>query len=579
MTKYPLTLLAPAKDAQTGMAAIRAGADAVYIGAPKFGARQAAGNSIEDIRSLVEYAHLYGVQVLVTLNTLLTDEERHEAVQIARQLYEAGVDALIIQDLRLLSEDLPPIRLHASTQCDNRSVERVKTLEELGFRRVVLARELSIEEIRSIRQQTDVELEVFVHGALCVSYSGCCYMSERLLGRSANRGACAQMCRMRYDLLDGEGREIRDDRGQAIHQRYLLSLQDMDRSQSLGELIEAGATTFKIEGRLKDADYVTNVVAYYRTLLDKYMCEHGMQEEVERRVLTRTFSPNPEKTFHRGGTDYFLHERNSHLTNWDTPKSTGEYIGTVLQDSRNAAQGIRVQVQEGVILHNGDGVSFGDKGFSINRVEGGTIYPNSLPEPIQRGTRLYRNLDIEFTRSLHTERRIVVDIVLSETEDGYRLQMQTVGKMPVMAEECFAVDKQPAKNVERAQETIRQQLAKLGDSVYQARSVTIETEVMPFLPISTLNSWRRSVSEALDHALRAESRHRVEHTPISTEAIPTLPKADEQPLMTCRYCLLHEMGHCRKRNPLQNEPKAIRLQNGTTMRLEFDCKNCRMLIL
>ena len=269
-----LTLLSPARDLTVAKAAIQAGADAVYIGAPRFGARQAAGNSLDDLQALVHYAHTYGVQVLVTLNTLLHEEEYAEAVEMAWALYRIGIDALIIQDLRLLTFSIPPIRLHASTQCDNRTAEQVIRLQELGFRRVVLARELSIREISAIRDavvahseakgQTPIELEAFVHGALCVSYSGKCYMSEVLMGRSANRGACAQMCRMQYDLLDANGQELTDDQGKPIHQRYLLSLQDMDRSAHLQELIDAGVTTFKIEGRLKDADYVTNITAYYR---------------------------------------------------------------------------------------------------------------------------------------------------------------------------------------------------------------------------------------------------------------------------------------------------------------------------
>lgn len=275
---FSLTLLAPARDCNVARAAIQAGADAIYIGAPRFGARQAAGNSLDDIAALVQYAHLYGVRVLATLNTLLHDDEYTEAVAMAHALYRIGVDALIVQDLRLLEYDLPPIRLHASTQCDNRTAEQVIRLQRLGFRRVVLARELSIDEIRTIHDtvatysaehhEEPIELEAFVHGALCVSYSGRCYASERLLGRSANRGCCAQMCRMQYDLLDADLHELKDEQGQPIHQRYLLSLQDMNRSDALQELIEAGVSTFKIEGRLKDEAYVTNLTAYYRQRID-----------------------------------------------------------------------------------------------------------------------------------------------------------------------------------------------------------------------------------------------------------------------------------------------------------------------
>ena len=353
MSNRKLTLLAPARNLEVGIAAIQAGADAVYIGAPEFGARQAASNSLEDIAQLVKYAHRFGVQVLVTLNTLLHDNEYPRACALAHELYSIGVDALIIQDLHLLDYDLPPIRLHASTQCDNRTPEQVLRLQQLGFRRAVLARELSLEQIREIHhtiqsyttlhhptpphttlrrdEVAPIELEAFVHGALCVSYSGRCYLSEALMNRSANRGCCAQLCRQRYDLLDKDGNEIIDNNGQPIHQRYLLSLQDMDRSRYLAEMIEAGITTFKIEGRLKDRDYVTNIVAYYRQLLDQIITANpNLQQASTPSVQTYNFTPNPAKTFHRGQTDYFLHKRTPQMANWDTPKSTGEKIGRVV---------------------------------------------------------------------------------------------------------------------------------------------------------------------------------------------------------------------------------------------------------
>jgi putative protease len=305
--KRKLTLLAPARDLEVGIAAIQAGADAVYIGAPEFGARQAAGNSLNDIAELVRYAHRFGAQVLVTLNTLLHDDEYPRACALAHELYKVGVDALIIQDLHLLDYDLPPIRLHASTQCDNRTPEQVLHLQQLGFRRVVLARELSLEQIREIYhtlhstpytlhpdEVATIELEAFVHGALCVSYSGRCYLSEVLMDRSANRGCCAQLCRQRYDLLNKDGNEIVDIHGEPIHQRYLLSLQDMDRSLHLAELIEAGVTTFKIEGRLKDRDYVTNIVAYYRQLLDQLIDNTPALEHASTRSTYQySFTPNP----------------------------------------------------------------------------------------------------------------------------------------------------------------------------------------------------------------------------------------------------------------------------------------------
>lgn len=515
MSVTRLTLLAPARDLSVGKSAVDAGADAVYIGGPSFGARQAAGNSVADIAALVLYAHTFGAEVLVTLNTLLHENEYAQAVSIARELYEVGVDALIIQDLRLLDYDLPPIRLHASTQCDNRTVEQVLRLQSSGFRRVVLARELGIESIRAISDAVksspvrydcagnvlpNIELEAFVHGALCVSYSGRCYMSEVLMDRSANRGCCAQMCRMRYDLLDQDGQEIRDDAGKLIHQRYLLSLQDMDRSHSLGDLADAGVTTFKIEGRLKDRDYVTNVVAYYSGLLDTLCADKGYERASIASVYHLGFVPNPEKTFHRGQTDYFLYGRRRPLSNWLTPKSTGEYIGEVVHVRRGA---IGISMREGVMLHNGDGLCFGDQGFAVNTVSmssekdhrGHTVAvvtPNHLPR-LEAGERLYRNQDIAFLHSLQSERRIAADIVFSVVDGGYRLQIGSHS-------DVFASEHQPAENRVRALHSIREQLSKLGGTVYIARTVHVQyhgedcTEEFPFfVPIKQLNAWRRTV--------------------------------------------------------------------------------------
>lgn len=471
----PLSLLSPARDKEVAKAAIQAGADAIYIGAPAYGARQAAGNSIEDLAEVVQYAHTYGVQVLVTLNTLLHEDEYPQAVALAHTLYKIGVDALIIQDLHLLDFDLPPIRLHASTQCDNRTEEQVKQLKALGFRRVVLARELGIEEIRAIHEAVpDIELEAFVHGALCVSYSGRCYISEVLAGRSANRGACAQFCRMAYDLLDADGNEVLDEQGKPIHQRHVLSLQDLDRSAYMQELIKAGVTTFKIEGRLKDADYVTNITAYYRDAIDRYA------EREKKAVFSRSFEPNPEKTFHRGATDYFLHGRAPHMANWDTPKSTGEYIGEVLEAKGNT---LRVRLKKGIVLHNGDGLTIGSEGCNVNGVEGSIVKINKPIDFRHEASSLYRNYDTEFTKSLKSERRIPVEVVLSETKEGFKLRIGANEKEFIYAHE-------PAKNTGKALETIRTQLSKLGDTPYVATGVKIESKPY-FIPISILNEWRR----------------------------------------------------------------------------------------
>ena len=477
----PLSLLSPARDKEVAKAAIQAGADAIYIGAPAFGARQAAGNSIEDLAEVVQYAHTYGVQVLVTVNTLLHDDEYPEAVKMIHVLYGIGVDALIIQDLHLLDLDLPPIRLHASTQCDNRTPEQVAHLRDLGFKRVVLARELGIDEIRAIHEAVpDIELEAFVHGALCVSYSGRCYISEVLAGRSANRGACAQFCRMAYDVLDSSMNEVSDDQGMPIHQRYVLSLQDMDRSAYLQELIDAGVTTFKIEGRLKDADYVTNITAYYREKLSAFSHQPS--------VISRGFIPNPEKTFHRGATDYFLHGRTRPMANWNTPKSTGEYIGELLEARGNA---LRVRLKDGVTLHNGDGLTIGSEGCSVNGVEGNIIKINKHLSPAltPREGALYRNLDVEFVRSLHAERRIPVEVIFKETENGFEILYKAISSGKVWRG-TFDFPHEAAKNETKAIETIRTQLSKLGDTSYIAQSVQIESKPY-FIPISVLNQWRR----------------------------------------------------------------------------------------
>ena len=599
--------MAPARDIQVGKAAIDAGADAVYIGAPQFGARQAAGNSVEDIAELVRYAHMFGAQVLVTLNTLLRDDEYAPACALAHQLYKVGVDALIIQELHLLECDLPPIRLHASTQCDNRTPEQVLALQAMGFRRVVLARELNINEIQTIHKAvteaqpgTPIELEAFVHGALCVSYSGRCYMSEVLMGRSANRGCCAQMCRMRYDLLDKDGNEVPDSNGQPIHQRYLLSLQDMDRSQSLREMIDAGVTTFKIEGRLKDRGYVTNVVAYYRQLIDEIegagALAHGKTEV--------GFVPNPSKTFHRGQTDYFLHGRTRPMANWQTPKSTGEPIGIVAYIQHNA---IGIELLPDVVLHNGDGLCFGDQGFAVNGVSMpqhakgfrrlAIVLPNQMPR-LAVGTQLYRNQDVEFLRNLHAERHIPVIITFEDTPDGYRLTMQTCNTHETLAAIDIAAEHLSAQNPARAYSTIREQISKLGDTPYRADEVIVRhdsnyenneictnnvhsTQVYQyFLPIGVLNDYRRQlVQTAIHNAVTRSNLHAVPHTkyPTRSTSHAVLPTA-ATPLMTCRYCLLYEMGHCRKQHPMQNEPRYLRLQNSTRVALTFDCANCEMLI-
>ena len=365
--KHPLELLSPARNLECGRAAVNHGADAVYIGGPQFGARAAAANPLSDIEQLVQHAHLFKARVYIALNTLFTDSELEKAVKLIHRYYDMGVDALIIQDMGLLECDLPPISLHASTQTDNRTAKKVRFLEDVGFEQVVLARELSLKQIREIRRATTVPLEVFIHGALCVSYSGQCYISERIAGRSANRGECAQFCRHAFTLKDRHGRIVSKD-------RYLLSLKDLNRSHSLEELIEAGVSSFKIEGRLKDAGYVKNVTAYYRQLLDDILeGQPGLSPSSSGQCVF-SFTPDPAKSFNRGRTEYFLKQQRDQAGSIDSPKSLGEKIGPV-----GGAEKSSFTIQSDTVLANGDGLCYFDSngiliGLKANRVDGNTVH-------------------------------------------------------------------------------------------------------------------------------------------------------------------------------------------------------------
>ncbi len=572
-----IELLAPAKNLEVGRAAIDAGADAVYIGGPAFGARKAAGNSLEDIAALCEYAHFFSARVLVTLNTLLhTEEEMREAVRLAYAYRQIGVDALIIQDLQLAqllfdSGDFEEgTRLHASTQCDNRTLERVQQLEAMGFKRVVLARELSYQEITHIREHTNCELEAFVHGALCVSYSGACYLSEDVCGRSANRGECAQMCRLAYDVLDENQHEL-------LHQKHILSLKDLDRSQHLRELLATGVTTLKIEGRLKDIDYVRNVVAYYRMHLDEIMKE-GTYQRTSWGTCYRQFTPNPEKTFHRGATEYFAYERPAELVNMDTPKSTGEFLGIAPIDTR--------------LLHNGDGITFHSEGF---------YWPNNRVR-IPAGTRVYRNYDAEFHKRLMAPeactRLLPVHIHFAETPTGFKIEISPLEGLEGSKGFSFdrlrnqgsgfrvQVEKKPATNAERAEAMVKQQLSKLGGTLLEAASVTIQWSQPYFLPVSVLNEMRRNAVQAFIGERRkakvesqtpnVESRIRPEENHMaSRSAGSTIPTQ----LMTCKYCILHELGCCRKKTPRKTGVPTYLRQNNLLLRILTDCASCTMTLV
>ena len=573
-----IELLAPAKNLQVGIVAIDAGADAVYIGGPSFGARKAAGNSIEDIAALCRYAHFFRAKVLVTLNTLLREEEYQQAVGLAYAYKRIGVDAIIIQDLRLarmlfdtgdFSGADGGIRLHASTQCDNRNLERVLELEAMGFKRVVLARELSIEEMAHIRRNSHVELEAFVHGALCVSYSGACYMSEQMTGRSANRGECAQMCRLQYDVLDAKGNVL-------LAHKHILSLLDLDRSDLLPEMLAAGITTFKIEGRLKDADYVRNVVAYYRQRLD------ALSEKSSSGTVSVAFEPAPEKTFHRGRTTYFSTERPAHLVNLDTPKSTGELIGYA-----PLPQGLL----PGVTLSNGDGLCYGSEGF---------YWPNPRVR-IPAGTPIYRNYDAAFLRQLGakdaTVRTIAVDWTFEETPTGVRL---TLRGDDTEASLSFDTEKQLAQNAQRAEEMVRQQLSKLGGTHLSAHTIQIRWEQPLFLPASLINDWRRQVVERFAELRndivvsvdanapysRGRSIYSDSDTVVSVDANAPYSDSrcwssysDSAPAMTCKYCILYELGCCRKQPHMALPAVPAYLRHGNQLfRIQTHCSECLMTL-
>ena len=602
-----LELLAPAKNLECGIAAIDHGADAVYIGASRFGARAAAGNSVDDIRQLCDYAHPFGVKVYVTVNTILYDDELEATRQLLQELQQAGVDAILVQDMAILkmrNDDEPFPILHSSTQTDNRTPEKVRWLRDLGFSRVVLARELSVEEITAIhREVPDVELEVFVHGALCVSYSGICYASQHCFGRSANRGECAQFCRMKFSLVDAEGREVERD-------RYLLSLKDMNQSDHLEELIEAGATSFKIEGRLKDVQYVKNVTAAYSQRLNQIIRQHPDQYcRSSKGVCRYTFTPDLNRTFNRGYTTYFLHGRQPDIASFDTPKAIGAFVGTVKEirhDSFNVA-GTASFV-------NGDGLCFFNEerqleGFRANRVVGNRIYPYRMPQGLRPGVRLYRNNDQEFDRLLSrpsAERRISIRLSLRAVADGFELN-----GIHFSAEHLVAQKPQ--------RENIIRQLSKLGDTIYSCEEVDIPDDFNYFIPNSVLSDIRRKFVASLgnqgwnhvDRRNHGDSPHDFRDAAI-TGTVPMIPrqalissfsyldnisnhlsqqfygakeltayelKGGSGPIMQCRHCIRYALGYCVKHGglrPTWHEPLSLVLGDGRRFRLEFDCQHCQM---
>ena len=475
-----IELLSPAKNLEVGIAAINHGADAVYIGGPNFGAREKVGNSIEDIETLCRHAALFDAKVYVTMNTLLFDNELEDARKLAYDCWNAGVDALIVQDMALLNMDMPPIALHASTQCHNIDAEKVKFLEDVGFSQVVLARELSIEQIKDIRSKTTVPLEYFVHGALCVSYSGQCYLSHVIGGRSANRGACAQPCRLSWNLENAEGKRLATN-------RHLLSLRDLNNSKNIEELIDAGISSFKIEGRLKDIDYVKNVTAFYRKTIDEIIERRDDICRSSRGESNPAFYPNPEKSFSRGFTDYFIHGRQKYIDAPYSPKSMGEYLGTI-EKVKNKS----VTIRTGKTLHNGDGLCFLDRennllGFNVNAVAENktrsltqTVTSNSDISMATRfkieGSKIFRNSDLVWQKEVEKSqgnRKMKIDLIFNDTENGFALSAKLHDTDSEYITTYLSTEKEIANNAEKALENIKSKLSQWGDTEFMVENIEI----------------------------------------------------------------------------------------------------------
>lgn len=626
-----IELLAPAKNLECGIAAIDHGADAVYIGAAQFGARQTAGNSTEDIAELTRYAHQFGAAVYVTVNTIVYEKELATLEHLLKQLVEMGVDAILVQDMAVLgiykklkaeyvARGYRMPALHASTQTDNRSTDKVKWLKENGFERVVLARELSLEEITDIHKaHPDVELEAFVHGALCVSYSGACYASQYFFNRSANRGECAQFCRMAFDLKDSDGETLIED-------SYLLSLKDMCQLDRLGDLLEAGVCSLKIEGRLKDANYVKNVVATYSEALNAYIAKHtGKYCRSSYGRCTYTFTPALEKTFNRGFTHYFFNGRQKDISSFNTPKAMGEYVGYVKEVRRGS-----FNVAGTAMFANGDGLCFFNRqkkleGFRVNRVENNRLYPLTMPKNLEPGMALYRNNDIEFERAMQGKtatRKLQVRFVVDVVD----------GKLTFTAtDECgrsanVVLNETPEKAQKSQHDNIVKQLEKLGNTVWTANGISINNSADEFfIPSSRLAAVRRELLEALENtpvsnhtdkqavgetttnsvnanntvyadtinianvanttAQNYYAAHGVKNAPTAFElnsdykAGSTTAPSAVPPLMTCRYCLRYALGYCVKnggKRPTWHEPLHLEAKNGIRVRLAFNCAKCQM---
>ena len=601
---FKIELLSPAKDLQTAKTAILAGADAVYIGFLKFGARKQAGNSLDDIKALVEFADLYRVKVYVTLNTIYRDDELSEVVKTINQLYEIGVSAIIIQDMALLNLDLPPVPLYASTQCHNNTLEKVKFLENAGISRVILPREFSLEEIKNITQNTNIEVETFIHGALCVSYSGQCYMSYAIGGRSANRGECAQPCRKKYSLIDSDGKIIAED-------KYLLSLKDLNLSDHIKKLILAGVTSFKIEGRLKDENYVKNVTAFYRKKIDEVLYELNLEKSSIGKSYIG-FEPDLNKSFNRGFTDFYINGERKNFCCINYAKSVGEFVGTVKKTGKDYF------VPDKNILNNSDGICFLSSGNElcgtlVKNTDGNKVYPNSM-ENINVGTKIYRNFDKKFNDLLdkqQTERKIDVSAELNIFSDKIHILLN--GEDNVTAEYTEYGDFEQASNPEKMGETITKQMLKTGGTEFNITKLNYNTSEY-FVPVSTLNNARRNALEKLKNEyLKSVRRNSVKRkitypeyplenldyhsniynskardfyekcgSNISEFAAESGISLKNRDIMTTKHCIKFTLGLCRKyfkECKKYSEPFYLADEKNEKYKLYFDCKKCIMKII
>jgi collagenase-like PrtC family protease len=624
---HQLELLSPARTADIGIEAVNHGADAVYIGGPSFGARSSAENSVQDIARLVTHAHRYNSRIFLTLNTILRDDELEAAHRLCWQAYDAGVDALIIQDMGLLEIDLPPIQLHASTQTDIRTPEKARFLQDAGLSQIVLARELTLEQIRDIRAQTHCALEFFVHGALCVAYSGQCYISHAHTGRSANRGDCSQACRLPYQVTDSQGRFV-------AHDKHVLSMKDNNQSANLAALVDAGIRSFKIEGRYKDLAYVKNITAHYRRLLDELIEQRPELARASSGKTTFTFTPDPDQNFNREFTDYFVQGRKEDIGAFDTPKNPGRHLGYV---NKVGADFVELTVsQPGTQLNNGDGLCYYDLqkelvGLAINRaeplgplsVDQWRVYPKdeiATLKDLRKGTELNRNRDMNWVRMLDkksSSRRITLWARLSETAQGFELHLTDEGGHQGQAR--VTAEKSPARDTAQATTTLREQLARFGTTIFEPIDIQLKLQQPWFIPASTLNGLRREAVAALEAdrlaAYERPSRASPVEPPVAypedtlsylanvyndkarafyakhgvqviAAAYESHEEEGEVSLMITKHCVRFSLSLCPKQakgvtgvqGTVRAEP--LMLINGKEkLTLRFDCKPCEMHVV